>query len=118
MLTFTALLSFAGALLCGGLAAFVFSRDTRVFAHRAFAVGMIALGLEAVFLGLSAQAAVPDEVIRWQRLRLVATAFLPGTWLLFSLSFARANYQESVRRWRWVVLSFPSLSSAFFPLCS
>ncbi len=79
MLTFPALLSFAGALMCGGLAAFVLSRDLRLFAYRALAVGMIALGLEAVFLGLSAQAAVPDEVIHWQRLRLFATAFLPGT---------------------------------------
>jgi putative PEP-CTERM system histidine kinase len=117
MLTFPALLSFAGALLCGGLAAFVLSRDPRLFAHRAFAVGMIALGLEAVFLSLSAQAAVPDEVIHWQRLRLFATAFLPGTWLLFSLSFAQVNYQESVTRWRWVVLGvflFPlSLVSVF-----
>jgi len=104
MLTFPALLYFTGALLCGGLAAFVFSRDTRLVTHQAFAVGMIALGLEAVFLSLSAQAAVPAEMIHWQRLRLVATALLPGTWLLFSLSFARADSQESVTRWRWVIV--------------
>src|SRR5262245_27710371 len=117
MLTFPTLLSFVGAFLCSGFAALLLSRDTRLFAHRVFAIGMIAVGLEAVFLGLSAQAAVPDEVIHWQRLRLFATAFLPGTWLLFSLSFAQVNYQESVTRWRWVVLGvflFPlSLVSVF-----
>jgi putative PEP-CTERM system histidine kinase len=118
MLTFLAFLFFTGALLCCGLAAFVFSRDPRLVTHQAFAAGMIALGVEAVYLSLSAQAVVPSEMIRWQHLRLVAAAFLPGTWLLFSLSFARGNSQESATRWRWVIFAvflFPFFLVGVFP---
>ncbi len=104
MLTFQVLLSFGSALLCGGLAVFVYLRNAQSFAHKMFSVGMIAFGLEAVFVGLSVQATLHAEVVRWQYLGLLAAAFLPGTWLLFSLSFARANYQEFVARWQWVVL--------------
>ena len=98
-------LPFVAALLCSGLAAFVYLRNTRSFTHRAFAVGMIALALEEALAGLGIGAILPEAVVRWQRLRLVVTAALPGSWLLFSLSFARANYRETVAKWRWVILA-------------
>ena len=30
-------------------------------------------------------------------------SFLPGTWLFFSLSYARGNYSEFLKRWRFVL---------------
>ncbi len=115
-MTFDSVLSFVGALLGGSLGGFVVLKDTRSLVHRTFAVGMLALALEAGLTGLSLQAVLPEEVLRWQRLRLVAAAFLPGSWLLFSLSFARANYKEFVAEWRWIILAafaFPLALTTF-----
>jgi len=98
-------LPFAGALLCSGLAGAVLFRGMRSFVHWTFVVGMMALALEGALTGLSLQAAVPEEVMYWQRLRIIGSAILPGTWLLFSLSFARANYTEFVARWKWTILA-------------
>jgi putative PEP-CTERM system histidine kinase len=104
-MTLTALLPFTGALLCSGLAAMALFRDPRSFVHWVFAAGMIALGVESALSGLSIHAAAYAEVVHWQRLRFVAAAFVPGCWLLFSLSFARINYQEFLAQWRWIILA-------------
>jgi len=32
---------------------------------------------------------------------LIAMSFLPGVWLIFSLTYARGNYSEFLKRWRW-----------------
>jgi len=93
------------ALFCGGLALFVFFRERRSFVHLAFAAGMLAFAAEAVLNGLSFRASLPDEIARWQRLRLLATAFVPVAWLLFSLSFGRVNYKEMIRKWRYYILA-------------
>jgi hypothetical protein len=117
MIMLYSILSFAAVLLCIGLAIFGYYRDTRSFTHQVFAVGMVALALEAALTGLSIQAISYAEVVRWQRLRVVVTALLPGTWLLFSLSFARVNYGAFLATWRWVVLAsfaFPLVLVIFF----
>ncbi len=104
-MTLSAFISFAAAVICGGLAAWVIFRDLRSFAHRTFALGMTALALEQALAGMSAQAVLSADVIWWQRLRMFATGFVPGSWLLFSLSFGRANYKEFVAKWKWVALA-------------
>lgn len=113
----SSLLSFAGACLCGGLAAVVLCKDSRSFVHRAFAVGMIAFALEEVFTGLSAQAVLPATLVHWQGLRMGAAGVLPGTWLLFSLRFARANYQAFLARWKWFVPGSFALPLALVTFC-
>jgi putative PEP-CTERM system histidine kinase len=40
-------------------------------------------------------------VARWEWLRLLAAALVPGSWFFFSLSFARSNYRALIARWRW-----------------
>jgi putative PEP-CTERM system histidine kinase len=77
---------------------------------------MIILSVEEVFNGLSFQALWPAEVMRWQQLKLIATALLPGSWLLFSLSFARANYKETLVKWRWIVLAAFAIPLALITL--
>lgn len=104
-MTYSALLAFAGALLCGGLAIWVLYQAPRAFVHRTFAVGMLVLALREACVGLSVQAIQPVDVIHWERLGLAVAAVLPGSWLLFSLSFARANYRDLVTRWRWFALA-------------
>ncbi len=100
-MTVQALLAFISAAMAGGIAVFGGWAAPRVFVHRVFAFGMGGLALAEVFAGLSLQAAVPADVMYWERQRLWVMSFLPGIWLLFSLGYARANYQAHVRRWRW-----------------
>lgn len=103
-MTLYSVLSLAGVLISISLAVFVLLRDRHSLGHRIFALGMLALGIEAIFSGLSLQAILAEEVIRWQRWRLLIAASLPGIWLFFSLIFGRANYREFMVRWRWALL--------------
>jgi putative PEP-CTERM system histidine kinase len=92
--------SAAGASLI--LAVFVLYRDWHSFVHRIFAVGMLVLAVDAIFTGLSIKAIMPEDVAYWLRVRNFSTSLLPGIWLLFSLSFSRANYKKFISRWKWI----------------
>ncbi|HSU55329.1 MAG TPA: XrtA/PEP-CTERM system histidine kinase PrsK [Candidatus Dormibacteraeota bacterium] len=81
-----------------GLAAPLQSR--RSLPHWALAAGMLVLGAETVLTALSADALLPEHMVYWQNLRVVADAFIPGTWLFFSLCFARGNYREFLSKWK------------------
>ena len=102
---YNAILHYSAACLCLGLAFFALLRDRRSFVHRILAVGMAALALESFFTGLSAQAIIPAEATGWQQWRSLATAFLPGIWLLFSLSLAREDYRPLLAKWKWAILT-------------
>lgn len=102
LLTF---LPFLSSLFCLGIALFAFLRDKHSFTHRIFSIGMIVLSLEMGLTGMSFRSVSLSDILRWQELRMIATAFLPGVWLLFSLAFARANYGEFIKKWRWVTVS-------------
>ena len=99
--------AFASAAGAGLLALGAALRARRHLARWAFVAGMIALAAERVCSGLSASTNWLDELLRWQAWRLVAASFLPGAWLLFSLSYARGNAREFLVRWR------PVLAGAF-----
>jgi putative PEP-CTERM system histidine kinase len=122
-MTVDSLLPFTSALLCGVLAVYVISNDTRSFARRVFAMAMMALAFEELFVALSAQAYLPADVLRWQRAKIIATAFVPASWLLFSLSYSRTGYSEFVARWKWIVVTAFTLpvilavafNASFFP---
>ena len=70
----------------------------------AFAGGMFALAVEAMCVAQTALAGLTlPEMLEWQRWSKVAASFLPGFWLLFSLTYARGNAREFLTRWRWLV---------------
>jgi putative PEP-CTERM system histidine kinase len=70
----------------------------------AFALGMVALAAERLCGGMMVTSAdSPQSVYRWQLWRLTAVSFLPGLWLTFSLTYARGNSMEFLRKWRVVV---------------
>jgi putative PEP-CTERM system histidine kinase len=87
---------------CFALAVFVLFRDRRPLVHRIFVAGMMAFGCEAFLTALSLRSLVLGEILFWQRLRMIATALLPGCWLLFALSFGRVNAKIVVKKFRWV----------------
>jgi putative PEP-CTERM system histidine kinase len=99
---------YAGSLiagsLCVALAAAALWRDRRrALVDWVFAAGLVVLAAEAYLTAAASRAYDPGRFLRWQHIRLWVTALVPGVWLLFSLSFARANPREAIRRHRLVV---------------
>ena len=68
-----------------------------------FAAGMLALGLDSIFTGLSLRAARSGDVIAWLTPVFVAKSFAPVLWLGFALIYSRSNYREFLARWRPVL---------------
>jgi putative PEP-CTERM system histidine kinase len=101
-----ATLEFTSALLGGVIALIAALRDRRSLAGWFFVAGMILLSCESVFSGLSAL--FPNDAAQWENLALLTMSLLPGTWLFFSLCYARGNYREFLHQWR------PALAAAFF----
>jgi putative PEP-CTERM system histidine kinase len=85
----TPIIDYASAVLSAGVALAAASRARTSFPRWTFAVGMLLLSAESLLLGFSRAAELPPDIIRWQAWRLLTLAAVPGTWLLFSLSYAR-----------------------------
>ena len=94
------MLAFASAILCAGLALVVIWGERRSAAHWAFMFGMMALAASDVCSALTTFAILPGDVLHWQVWRMRSMSLLPGTWLLFSLTYARGNAAEFLKRWR------------------
>jgi signal transduction histidine kinase len=93
--------SAASIFLCLGIAAFLISRDRRpTVVHRVFALGVLLLAVEEALSLWALHAMTPEEALLRQRLRWTVAAFLPGIWLLFGVSFARAGDSDFRRKWK------------------
>ena len=103
-MTIYEIFSMTAALLSGGLGLLGFLRDRRSLVHCTFALGMALFAAEEVFRFLSFRSIASTDVYHLESLRSVVSAFFPGVWLLFSLSFSRTNYRKYLMRWRWVVV--------------
>jgi putative PEP-CTERM system histidine kinase len=79
-------------------------RGRRSISAWLFAAGMALLAVESVLMGLAKDALPVEEAAHWQHWRLAAMSLLPSVWMLFSLSYARGNYREFFRQWRYVVI--------------
>lgn len=71
----------------------------------AFVAGMALLAGEQFCDGWLVQVSEPAMIFRWQLAALTLGSAVPGTWLLFSLTYARANAREFLYRWRFVLLA-------------
>ncbi|MEO6993407.1 MAG: histidine kinase N-terminal 7TM domain-containing protein, partial [Lacunisphaera sp.] len=101
------LLPYLSAACVTVLAILAVARRQRTVADWAFAAGMALLAVENVFIGLTDGAPTPERIIHWQAWRILSLSLLPGTWLLFSLSYARGNAVEFLAKWKL------SLAAAF-----
>ncbi len=81
-----------------------------------FAAGMGLLAVESIFAGLSARGSLPQRMILWQNWRFVATSLLPGTWFLFTLSYARGDAEQAPSRRRRLALTASLLVPVSLPL--
>ena len=96
-------LAYVSAACAGIVMLIAIFRGWRSMAVWFFGLGMALLAAESIFLGLSTDAALRDEATRWQTWRLAATSLLPVVWLLFSLTYARGNAREFLRRWLYLL---------------
>jgi len=99
------IISLSAVILSAATGSLALVRDVRSPAYRAFSLGMAALIAETILSNLSLDAVSPEEAVRWSKWCLNAMAFVPGSWLLFSLSYARQNYDEFSRTWKWALIA-------------
>jgi putative PEP-CTERM system histidine kinase len=100
---FAFIFAFVSGLFAGAIAVAIGWSARRSIAHWSCAVGMAAFAAESVCSGFAADALLPGEIVYWENWSLIALSFVPGTWLLFSLSYARGNYREFLSRWRFLL---------------
>ena len=98
------ILAFVTAFLTLVVVGVAIRRGRRSFVQNIFAAGMFLFTLEAVLTGMIYHTSELNSFLFWQRIRLLTSSFLPATWLLFSVSFARANYLEQISKWKWIIL--------------
>ena len=107
------LIAYTSALLGFVMAFSVLWTKQRSLAHIAFVIGVALLAIEAIFNAQALRATTPEAILAWQHWRLMATSFLPGVWLFFSLTYGRGNYREFLDRWKITLgiflLSVPAL---------
>jgi putative PEP-CTERM system histidine kinase len=104
-MTISSVLSYAAAYIGVTVAAAVLLRDQRSFVHRIFATGMLLLAAEEFLRGLSHGAILPADVAYWQKRAIAVSALIPAVWLAFSLSYARANPERFLSKWKWALLA-------------
>src|SRR5256885_2267235 len=97
-----------GSTACGVvLSAAVLMRSRRSVVDWAFVASMAVLSTISICNSRAVAALNPEIAIFWQQWTFFALSFLPGVWLLFSLSYARGNSREFLRKWRfWIALAF------------
>ena len=98
-------LAFCSAFAAGLLASIVACRKRPTLADWSLASGLVALGVESLLAGWSLVTPSPDHMVYWQHWRLILLSLLPGVWLLFSLSYARGNYQEFLAKWKFTLIA-------------
>lgn len=117
----TALFAYISASICGlsciGYLISILVRNRHSVARWTFAGSMAILGLESLATGLSLSATSTDTFLYWQKTRLVTLSFIPGSWILFSLTYARGRIRDFLMRWRYALLvafALPTIIAVFY----
>jgi len=93
-MTLAQILHYASAAGAAGLALATAFRAGKSIPRWTFASGMVAFALEGILVSLANHATASDDIAHWQRWRMLATAFQPGLWLLFSATYARPDARK------------------------
>lgn len=108
------ILPVSSAILCIGLGILTFSRNPRHPANIGFAMGMLNLAI------VEAGNAILLFSFSWKltsyfglQINLIGQALLPVSWLLFSTTFARANYKEMLQKWFLLIIIMSAVSGFF-----
>lgn len=95
----------AASILCAATGCVALARDARSPAYRSFAFGMAVMTGETIVSYLAMNASTPEQALMWSRWGLNVAALLPGSWLVFSLSYARRNFDEFSSTWKWALIA-------------
>lgn len=82
-----------------GLGIFILTRNAKSLINISFAIALFGASIVAVshfFLLLT-------KSFFWIRAVHLGTCLIPGSLAIFSLTFSREAYQESLRQWKWVI---------------
>lgn len=96
-------LAIASGITSALLAAGIMIKARSSISRWSFAAGLIVLAVESAFSALTARGTHVNELATWEQWRLFTLAFLPGPWLVFTLTYARGNARDFLRRWRYVL---------------
>ena len=117
----SALLAYVSAGICGVICIvyliLTLIGKQRSLSRWSFSASMAILGIESLVTGFSAAAIRAEHFIFWQQIRLVVLSFLPGTWILFSLTYARGSNRKFLHAWRYVLIAafaIPALLATFY----
>lgn len=94
-------ISLLSTIVSGGIALGSFLKINHSVARRCFAMGLAVLALESFFSGQAARSITADQELVWETRAFGALAMLPCIWLAFSLTYARGNGAELLKKWRW-----------------
>ncbi|MGH8023713.1 MAG: histidine kinase N-terminal 7TM domain-containing protein, partial [Limisphaerales bacterium] len=111
------ILGFAACAFSLGLALMVVSRRPRSAVQWAFVIGMAGLGLENLFFALATEAALPEDVLFWEKWKLITASCAAPVWLFFSVAYGRINHRDFLRSWRAALVAalvLPVAISALF----
>ena len=110
---FLLILPILAAVVSSGVGILVFSRNPRHPANIGFGLGMLSLTLIEGGDAMLLLSGSETWFLLGRYISLTGEAFLPSTWFLFSITFARANYKELISRWKPVLIAL-FVGSAFF----
>ena len=110
------ILAYLSAAFAALLAVAVLCRRKRSIAQWLFAGGMAATAVENYFVAQATNSFDVAEIAQLQYWRLLALSVSPVLWLLFSLTYARGNYRESISRWKVasILLALVSVGAALW----
>jgi len=126
ILKYLAILPLLSALLCIALGILTISRNPRRPANLGFMLGMISL---AIFEAGNTTILLSIDSLQWalagMRISVIGLAFLPPTWLIFTVVFARSDYKAFLSKWLPAIgglfilaiyFAYSSRSSDFFSI--
>lgn len=93
------ILALSSASFAVALAVVVGLDRRRSLARCVFMGGMLVLAAESLLARSSVVATPLATAPDWQQLRLIGLAFVPGTWMLFSLVYSRGNARKMFPKW-------------------
>jgi putative PEP-CTERM system histidine kinase len=112
------ILAYLAALIAAASAFVAILRGRHCRSHWLLFGGLFTSSLESLFSGFAVDAAQPEEMLYWLNWKLLAISLLPALWLAFSLTYARGNARESLRKHRLILIGAilfpPALASGMF----
>ena len=105
-------ISFAASFIALLLACVLAAKDRRSFANRSFIACLAILAVEELMRGMSFRADNMQDAFLLQKTCIAISALLPGTFLIFSLSFGSASWKQQLNKWKYALAASYALPIA------